>query len=198
MPLTISSTSLLSSHLGPSVAVAWVEWIDAWHSSVAPSNTPGLLKLRTTWPGEQASESLEDSTFEVDYRSWEANNPRTMFISELDGALVGMLNLMVFDRMPKPGKKSTCWIYLGNAFVEVEHRGLGTGSRLMDGAIRFSQDIHAARIVLSPSDESQTFYARHRFEPAEEFLVKRLEYKRQKESPENGPEGRGRPGDQLS
>lgn len=139
-----------------------------------PSDTSGLIELRTMWAGEQTPEPLEDPDFEVAYRSWEANNSRTMFVAELDGTLVGMLNLMVFERMPKPGKKSTCWIYLVNAFVVAAHRNMGVGSRLMDAAIQFSRDIHAARIVLSPSDESQTFYARHGFEPADELLVRRF------------------------
>ncbi|WP_449373594.1 GNAT family N-acetyltransferase [Arthrobacter psychrolactophilus] len=139
-----------------------------------PSDTPGLIKLRTTWADEQTSDPLEDSNFDLAYRSWEANNPRTMFVAELDGALVGMLNLMVFERMPKPGKKSTCWIYLGNAFVVAEHRNMGVGGRLMDAALQFSQDIHAVRVVLSPTVESQTFYAKHGFEPADELLVRRF------------------------
>lgn len=142
-----------------------------------PIDMPSLIKLRTLWVEEQTSEPIEDPNFEHHYRSWEANNPRTMFVAELDGALVGMLNLMVFERMPKPGKKSTCWIYLGNVFVTAEHRNMGVGGQLMGAAIQYSQDIRAARIVLSPSDESQTFYARHGFEPAEELLVKRFEYK---------------------
>lgn len=83
----------------------------------SPSHTPGLIKLRATWVAEQSGEPLEDPDFERDYRSWEANNPGTMFVADLDGSAVGMLNLMAFERMPRPGKKSTCWVYLGNAFV---------------------------------------------------------------------------------
>lgn len=139
-----------------------------------PSDTLGLIKLRTTWVEEQTNEPLEDPKFELAYRNWEENNPRTMFIAELDGILVGMLNLMVFERMPKPGKETTCWIYLGNAFVMAQHRNMGVGSRLMDAAIQFSRDIHAVRIVLSPTDESHAFYARHGFVVADELLVKRF------------------------
>lgn len=139
-----------------------------------PSDTPGLIELRTKWTVEQTGDPLEDPNFENDYRSWEANNPRTTFVAELNGVLEGMLNLMVFERMPKPSKKSTCWIYLGNAFVMAEHRNLGVGGHLMEAAIQFSQDIHAARIVLSPSEESQGFYARHGFDRADELLVRRF------------------------
>ncbi|MGJ3403987.1 GNAT family N-acetyltransferase [Glutamicibacter sp. Je.9.36] len=139
-----------------------------------PSDTPGLIKLRTTWVEEQTNEPLEEPNFELDYRNWEENNPRTMFIAKLDGIIVGMLNLMVLERMPQPGKKTTCWIYPGNAFIVAQHRNMGVGSRLMDAATQFSQDIHAVRILLSSTDESHAFYARHGFVSADELLVKRF------------------------
>ncbi|ALE04942.1 hypothetical protein AL755_04645 [Arthrobacter sp. ERGS1:01] len=85
---------------------------------------------------------VEDPNFDQAFRSWEADNPRTMFVADDDGALVGV------------------------------------GGRLLDAAIEFSQDIQAARMVLSPSDESQNFYARHGFVPAEELLVRSFEYKK--------------------
>lgn len=142
------------------------------------SDTPSLIRMRAAWVAEQVEDSTDDPDFEIDYRTWQANNPRTMFVADLDGTLIGMLNLMVFERMPKPGRKPTCWVYLGNAFVAEDHRNRGVGGQLLEAAIQFSQNIKAARIVLSPSVESQTFYARHGFVPAEQLLVKRFEYER--------------------
>lgn len=140
------------------------------------ADTACLIRLRAAWVAEQIGAWIEDPDFESDYRAWQENNARTMFVAELDGTLIGMLNLMVFERMPKPGRKSTCWVYLGNAFVAAEYRNRGVGGQLLEAAVQFSQSIRAARIVLSPSDESQTFYARHGFAPAEELLVRRFEY----------------------
>lgn len=143
------------------------------------TDTPGLIQLRAAWVAEQTGgEPAEDPDFDNSYRTWQAKNERTMFVADLDGTLIGMLNLMVFERMPKPSKKSTCWVYLGNAFVVEDHRNGGVGSMLLDAAIHFSKNIQAARIVLSPSDDSQNFYARRGFEPAQELLIKRFEYER--------------------
>lgn len=128
--------------------------------------------------GCRAGGPTDDPDFEDAYRTWQANNPRTIFVADLDGTLIGMLNLMVFERMPKPGKKSSCWVYLGNAFVAEYHRNRGVGGQLLEAAIQFSENIKAARIVLSPSAESHTFYARHGFVPAEQILVKQFEYER--------------------
>ncbi|WP_248763787.1 GNAT family N-acetyltransferase [Pseudarthrobacter sp. SSS035] len=140
------------------------------------ADTPSLIRLRAAWVAEQTGVSTEDPDFETDYRAWQENNARTMFVADLHGTLIGMLNLMVFERMPKPGKKSTCWVYLGNAFVAADYRNCGVGGQLLEAASQFSQSIKAARIVLSPSAESKTFYARYGFAPAEELLVKRFEY----------------------
>lgn len=138
-------------------------------------DTPSLARMRSAWAAEQTEESADDPSFEEEYRTWQEKNPRTMFVAELAGTLIGMLNLMVFERMPKPGKKRTCWIYLGNAYVAEEHRNCGVGGQLMEAAIQFAENIQAARIVLSPSKESQTFYARHGFVPAEQLLVRQFE-----------------------
>lgn len=101
-------------------------------------------------------------------------NPRKFFVAERDGQLVGMLNLMIFERMPKPGKEPSRWVYLGNAYVLPEYRNAGIGSRLVQASVEFSQSINAARMVLSPSAESRGFYARLGFQAAEELNVRRF------------------------
>lgn len=153
-----------------------IELSSAHHSSGKLRRYALSCRAADAWVAEQLEERLDDPNFENEYRTWQANNPRTTFVVDLDGTLIGMLNLLVFERMPKPGKKSTCWVYLGNAFVAADRRNCGVGGALLDAAIQFSQDIKAARIVLSPSPESQTFYARRGFEPPEELLVKRFWY----------------------
>ncbi|WP_320536634.1 hypothetical protein [Pseudarthrobacter sp. IC2-21] len=70
------------------------------------TDTPSLIRLRAAWVAELMGESTEDPDFDNNYRTWEANNARTMFVADLDGTPIGMLNLMVFERMPKPGKKT--------------------------------------------------------------------------------------------
>ncbi|MCZ2404734.1 GNAT family N-acetyltransferase [Paenarthrobacter sp. Z7-10] len=137
-----------------------------------PHETSDLIRLRALWTAEQAGAPVDDPDFEDRYRAWQENNKRIMFVAELDGTPIGMLNLMVFERMPKPGKKSSCWVYLGNVFVSPDHRNRGVGGKLLEAATTYSQDISAARMVLSPSAQSQNFYRRHGFVPAEELLVK--------------------------
>lgn len=54
------------------------------------------------------------------------------------------------------------------------HRNAGIGGRLVEAAIEFSEGIGAARMVLSPSAESQGFYRRLGFHAAEELSMRTL------------------------
>ncbi|MCB5273730.1 hypothetical protein BJG92_01254 [Arthrobacter sp. SO5] len=124
------------------------------------------------WASEQEPAIQEDPDFEDTYRDWMDANPRKFFVAQQDGELIGMLNLMIFERMPKPGKASSRWVYLGNAYVLPAFRNAGIGGRLVEASIQFSKSIKAARMVLSPSVESRDFYARLGFQPAAELNIR--------------------------
>lgn len=133
-----------------------------------------LADLRATWAAEQEPGLPDDPDFEDPYSGWMDANPRRFFVAEEDGKLVGMLNLLNFERMPKPGKAPSRWVYLGNVYVLPGFRNAGIGSRLVHGGIGFSQGINAARMVPSPSPASRNFYARLGFQPAEELSILRF------------------------
>ena len=135
---------------------------------------PGLAGLRATWAAEQDPGAAEDPDFEEAFRDWAEANPRKVFVAEQDGVLIGMLNLMIFQRMPKPRKEASCWVYLGNVYVLPQHRNVGTGRRLVEASVEFSQSIGAARMVLAPSASSRSFYARLGFQPAEELDIRKF------------------------
>jgi GNAT superfamily N-acetyltransferase len=136
----------------------------------ADDNT-GLARLRAIWAAEQDPSGEEDPDFKRVFLDWAKANPRQVFVAEEDGELIGMLNVMVFHRMPKPAKAASCWVYFGNVYVLPQHRNAGIGGQLIRAGIEFSRSIGAARIVLSPSAQSRNLYERHGFKPAEELSV---------------------------
>jgi len=136
-----------------------------------PDDLARLAALRSVWAAEQDPGRPDDPEFAATYSDWADANPRKFFVAELDGELVGMLNLLVFERMPKPGKEPSCWVYLGNVYVLPAHRNAGIGAGLVQAAIGFSRGINAVRMVLSPSSDSRRFYARLGFRPAEELNI---------------------------
>ena len=148
-----------------------------------PRDIPALAGLRAAWAGEQQGVQVSAGReYREAFGTWLQMNPRTFFVAEDAAAgpgsaeppLVGMLNLAVFERMPKPGKQASVWVYLANAYVLPAHRNAGVGTELVSAAIRHARRLGAARIVTSPSPASESFYARHGFEPAEELAVYRF------------------------
>ncbi|MET9628503.1 GNAT family N-acetyltransferase [Lentzea sp. NPDC006480] len=136
-------------------------------------DTAALAALRRAWSEEQAGHPLDDDLFEEDFAQWYAVEAprRATFVAELDGKAIGMMNLALFERMPKPGRPASRWAYLGNAFVLAAHRNRGIGTTLLNAAIAHARDQHCARIVMSPSERSVPFYQRAGFGPATMLLA---------------------------
>lgn len=137
---------------------------------------PTLAQLRRQWSEEQAGRPLEDNGFDEQFAQWYAaeSSRRTTFLAEIDGKAVGMVNLTIFERMPRPGRSASRWGYLGNAFVLAEHRSQGIGTALLNTLIAHAQDHGCVRIVLSPTDRSVPFYQRADFGPAAMLLARVL------------------------
>jgi ribosomal protein S18 acetylase RimI-like enzyme len=89
-----------------------------------------------------------------------------------DGRVVGMMNLAVFERMPRPGHPASYWGYLANAFVLAEHRNQGIGRRLIAAAVDHAARNDFARVIVSPSERSIPFYERAGFGPADVLMVR--------------------------
>jgi GNAT superfamily N-acetyltransferase len=136
-------------------------------------DTTALAVLRQAWSEEQAGHPLDDGDFEECFAQWytaEASR-RAAFVAEFDGEAIGMVNLALFERMPKPGRPASRWAYLGNAFVLAAHRNRGVGTALLNAAVEHARDRNCVRIVLSPSDRSVPFYQRAGFGPATMLLA---------------------------
>lgn len=137
---------------------------------------PALAQLRAEWSAEQgyATENDDGTDFASTFREWAASNPRVTFLAERDGSAIGMVNFLVFNRMPKPGASSSCWIYVGNAYVREAARNAGIGNALMEAVLQRATSLGAVRVVLSPSARSVPFYERLGFTPATALMVQNL------------------------
>ena len=115
---------------------------------------------------EAGGDGSVDTGFIDAFITWLAANPRTFSVAEdASGHLIGMLNVSVFERMPKPGSPASVWVYLANAYVLPANRNARVGGQLPEGAVAFAWSIRAARMVTAPSDASKEFYALHVLRP---------------------------------
>lgn len=135
-----------------------------------------VAALRRAWTEENAGRAVEDGDFEQRFDAWleREQDQRVTWLGLVGGEPVGMVNLLVFTRMPRPGEtRSSQWGYLANCYVRPEHRNGGLGARMLDALTSYADEQGFVRVVLSPSERSVPFYARGGFEPATSLMVRR-------------------------
>ncbi|MBV1851486.1 GNAT family N-acetyltransferase [Catellatospora tritici] len=140
-----------------------------------PDDVAALISLRRAWTAEQ--HGTDDPDFDAQFTAWYAaeSGHRVFWLAELDGTAIGMVNLVIFTRMPKPGFPAGRWGYLSNAFVLPAHRDAGAGAAMMDALLAYARAEKLVRVLLSPSQRSVPFYRRAGFYPAESLLVTSLD-----------------------
>jgi GNAT superfamily N-acetyltransferase len=148
------------------------------------ADLPEIIGLRSEWTREQDGH-VDDPGFDDRFAAWFVRESarRITWLAEADDRAVGMMNLTVFERMPRPGRPPSRWGYLGNAFVLAAYRNQGAGGKLIDALLHYADDNGFARVVLSPSERSIPFYERAGFGPADALLLR--------------PSGQTTPGDAI-
>ena len=138
-----------------------------------PADGPAIAGLRRQWTAEQHGEVADDG-YEARFLDWYAreSDHRVNWLGEVGGRPVGMMNLVIFERMPRPGLDSGTWGYLANAFVLGPHRNQGIGALLLAAVIAYADDHQYVRIVLRPSERAVPFYERAGFFPDGGFMVR--------------------------
>ena len=134
---------------------------------------PAIAALRQTWTAEDHGD-VADEGFEARFLDWYGRESahRICWLAELSGQPVGMMNLALFERMPRPGRDSGTWGYLANAFVLASHRDQGIGARLLTGLLAHADGQGYIRVVLRPSERAIPFYRRAGFNPDGGFLIR--------------------------
>lgn len=133
-----------------------------------------LAILRTRWAIEQGRSLDTGDSFPHEFAAWldREQTSRKFWIASMNDAPIGMVNLLVFDRMPTVGRPSGGWGYLCNMFVDEANRNRGLGAQLAGALLDYADSIGLERVVLSPSERSRPFYATLGFGPADNLLVR--------------------------
>ena len=134
-----------------------------------------VAALRRAWTEEQAGAPVEDDDFAERFDAWaeREQDQRITWLGLVDGEPAGMVNLLVFTRMPRPGQDTSRWGYLANCYVRPERRNSGLGARMLEACTSYADHAGFVRVVLSPSERSVPFYTRGGFEPATTLMVRR-------------------------
>jgi GNAT superfamily N-acetyltransferase len=132
-----------------------------------------VIQLRREWTREEDGD-VADPDFEENLAAWFARewSRRIMWLAEEGGRPVGMMNLAIYERMPRPGRALSRWGYLGNVFVVAASRNRGIGSQLVSAACNCADESGLARVVLSPTETSIPLYERAGFGPARVLMLR--------------------------
>jgi GNAT superfamily N-acetyltransferase len=132
-----------------------------------------VVQLRREWAQEEHGD-IADPDFGEHLAAWFARelSRRIMWLAEEGGRPVGMMNLAIYERMPRPGRALSRWGYLGNVFVLAAYRNRGIGSRLVGAALNYADENGFVRVVLSPTERSIPLYDRAGFGPADALMLR--------------------------
>ena len=132
-----------------------------------------ITRLRQDWTHERDPDDA-DPDFDERLADWfrRESAHRLFWLAESDGYPVGMVNLVIFERMPRPGRAAGRWGYLGNAFVLAAYRNQGIGKQLLAALLSYADENGFVRVVLSPSERSIPFYQRAGFGPAGALMLR--------------------------
>ncbi|MEO5711109.1 MAG: GNAT family N-acetyltransferase [Nocardioidaceae bacterium] len=138
-----------------------------------------MAALRRAWTEENHGGPIDDDGFDAAFAEWfeREHDQRVTWLAEGEGRAVGMLNLLVFHRMPRPRSpdapgRPEAWGYVANVYVGPAHRDAGTGRRLLDAVTSYADEHGFARLVLSPSQRSVPFYERAGFATATSLMLR--------------------------
>jgi GNAT superfamily N-acetyltransferase len=139
-----------------------------------PEDGPRIAALRRGWVEENAGATVVDDDFDASFEEWfsRERDQRVIWLADAGGETVGMLNLLIFRRMPRPGRTQSRWGYLANFYVRPDHRGSGLGQRLLTACTEYADGQGLVRIVLSPSERSVSLYRRLGFATATELMLR--------------------------
>ena len=140
------------------------------------SDGPHLAELRQLWTRELGAIS-DDPGFPERLEDWLIGQSRwrRFWLALAEDRPIAMVNLLVFERMPRPGRSDTRWGYVGNMYVVPEWRGTGVSSRLLAAVTSYSEDRGLEKLLVHPSERSISFWRRAGFEVADDLLALRFD-----------------------
>jgi ribosomal protein S18 acetylase RimI-like enzyme len=87
--------------------------------------------------------------------------------------LVGHVWVQVIDKVPNPGDEAERHAYVTNLYVRPEFRG-GTGQRLLSAAMDWCRAGRIDSVILWPTDDSRSLYARNGFAVSDDLVAVHL------------------------
>src|SRR4051812_3427619 len=97
-----------------------------------------------------------------------------VWILEAAAQPVGNIWLQFIEKLPNPVEEHETHGYVTNFFVRPAHRGAGGGSQLLDAVLAECEACSVDTIILWPTPQSRSLYARHGFTTTDAVMTRTL------------------------
>ena len=136
--------------------------------TAGPEDASELARLKESWANlsDPATEA-ELAEFAVELRRWmqEHSDTVTCAVAELDGILIGMAWLVVFERVPNIRDTRRRTGDIQSVFVQQSHRSRGIGTQLVRVLTATADDLGIPRVTVSANARAVPLYEALAFEP---------------------------------
>lgn len=95
------------------------------------------------------------------------------WVAEEHERIVGTVWLGLFEKIPNPVAEPEMHGYVSNLYVLPERRGHGTGGALLTAAMQECDARDLDAVILWPTPESRSLYARHGFAVKDDLMERR-------------------------
>ena len=129
------------------------------------ADVDALAVLKQLWsPPAQPPTEASREEFATTLGTWMQANNATCMVADLDGELVGMAWLIVFERVPNPDARRRLGGDIQSVYVIAEHRGQGVGRRLVQALCALADERGVARVTVHSGTRTTGFYERLGFQ----------------------------------
>lgn len=95
-----------------------------------------------------------------------------IFLAEADGKVVSHAYVELVAKVPRPTREAPHWGYVTNVYTVPAQRGKGIGAAVLGEVTAWADQAALELLIVWPSDESRSFYARHGFADADDPMIR--------------------------
>lgn len=141
-----------------------------------PQDIEQLVRLRRDFTLEDDPEAKLVEGYEGRCRTFLeralAGERWRIFLAEKAGEVVSHAYLELVDKVPRPTREASQWGYVTNVYTVPAQRGRGVGAAVLSGVTDWADRAALELLIVWPSEESRSFYARHGFADADEPMIR--------------------------
>jgi GNAT superfamily N-acetyltransferase len=141
----------------------------------APTDLESLAAMKEEWAAlDVPATTVERAAFVKALERWMSERGESVvcLVAELDGTLIGMAWLTIFERVPDIRNHRRLTGDIQSVFVRPEYRGAGVGRQLIRGLVAVADDRGIPRVTVSANSRAASLYESQGF-TAEPTLLER-------------------------